>query len=428
MVNAVATISCEGVGSGLPRLGADIVCVIDVSGSMMGPKVEQAQRSLEFVAAELGPLDRLAVVKFNDRSQVVLPLTVMDAAGQSLVRQAARSLMAGGGTSVGSGLILAGDLLSRRRVRNDVAAVLLMSDGCSMDCTEDQQAVIANPSARIPKDARLFTFGYGSDHDANLLAGLAQRGAGAFFFVRDVQDFPGQLADCLSSIIGVAFTQVMLRIVTANGAVALARLHAPRITRDEAGFEWGEIGALPADAERDIVFQLQLSPQAPGGQSSVAVNVCAGGVRTNATLEIERPQAPNGVAVPGPHAQHVMVHVARVTVAEALQQARREAARGNLDSARSKLEVLLGQLGTSPVSADTTVVALMQDLRSCIQAFVSEAKFREEGEKMCLSSGMNHMQQQSSSATPCYRSANSHAMQARSAGYRTHPNSAPPAC
>eukprot|EP00746_Dinoflagellata_sp_MGD_P161435 gnl/MRDRNA2_/MRDRNA2_88572_c0_seq1.p1 gnl/MRDRNA2_/MRDRNA2_88572_c0~~gnl/MRDRNA2_/MRDRNA2_88572_c0_seq1.p1 ORF type:complete len:727 (+),score=145.70 gnl/MRDRNA2_/MRDRNA2_88572_c0_seq1:127-2181(+) len=427
MVNAVATISCEGVGSGLSRLGSDIVCVIDVSGSMAGPKVEQARRSLEFVAAELGPLDRLSVVKFNDRSQVVLPLTVMDAAGQGLARQVARSLRAGGGTSVGSGLILAGDVLSRRRARNDMAAVLLMSDGCSNDCTEEQQAVIANPAVRIPNDARLFTFGYGSDHDANLLAGLARRGAGAFFFVRDVQDFPGQLADCLSSIVGVAFTRVMLRIAPANGAIALARLHAPRTMRDEAGLDWGEIGALPADAERDIVFQLQLSPQAVG-QSSVAVEVCAGGVRTNGLLEIERPLAPNGNAVPGPQAQHVMVHVARVTVAEALQQAQREAARGKLASARSKLEVLLSQLEASPVSSDTTVMALMQDLRSCIRGFVSEAKFREEGEKMCLSSGMNHMQQQSSSATACYRSANSHAMQARSAGYRAHPNSAPPVC
>jgi uncharacterized protein YegL len=397
--------------------------VIDVSGSMMGPKIEQAQRSLEFVAAELGPLDRLSVVMFNHSSKVVLPLTVMNSAGKGLANQAARSLRAGGGTSVGSGLILAGDVLSHRRVQNDVAAVLLMSDGCSMDCVEDQRAVIANPSVRIPKDARLFTFGYGSDHDANLLAGLAHRGAGAFFFVRDVQDFPGQLADCLSSIIGVAFTRVMLRVATADGAVALARLHAPRTTHDEAGIEWAEMGPLPADAQRDIVFQLELSPQAVGS-SSVNVEVRAGNVTTRSVLVIERSQRPSSTVVRGPQAQRVMVHVARVTVAEALQQAQQEAAGGGLAAARSKLESLLGQLAASPICSDTTVAALMQDLRSCIQAFVSEAKFREEGEKICLSSGMNHMQQQSSSATPCYRSANSEAMQARSAGYCTAPQHA----
>merc|ERR1719321_868717 len=108
----------------------------------------------------------------------------------------------------------------------------------SMDCSEDQRAVIADPSVRIPRDARLFTFGYGSDHDSNLLAGLAHRGAGAFFFVRDIQDFPGQLADCLSSIIGVAFTRVMLRVAKTEGAVALVQLHAPRTMHDEAGIEW----------------------------------------------------------------------------------------------------------------------------------------------------------------------------------------------
>lgn len=417
IVNALATISCTGATSG-SRLGADIVCVIDVSGSMMGGKIEQAQRSLEFVAAELGPLDRLSVVKFNDSSQVVLPLTVMDGTGQGLLRTAVRSLRAGGGTSVGSGLILAGDVLSRRRFQNDVAAVLLMSDGCSMDMSEEQRAVIADPSVRIPRDARLFTFGYGNDHDANLLAGLAHRGAGAFFFVRDVQDFPGQLADCLSSIIGVAFTRVMLRVTKGQGAIALNRLHAPRTTRDEAGVEWAEIGALPADAERDVVFQLQLAPQA-AGSSAVAVEVCAGDVRTQAMLVIQRPAADN--VTPGPQTQRVRVHVARVTVAEALQQAQQEAARGGLESARRKLELLLGQLAQSSADLvnDTTVQALIQDLRSCIQSFVSEAKFREEGEKICLSSGMAHMQQQSSISTPCYRSATSAAMQARSAGYCT---------
>lgn len=183
------------------------------------------------------------------------------------------------------------------------------------------------------------------------------------------------------------------------------------------------MGPLPADSERDIVFQLQLRPQAVA-PSSVTVEVRAGNETTRSVLVIERPQEPSSTVVRSPQAQRVMVHVARVTVAEALQHAQQEAADGGLAAARSKLEALLGQLAASPICNDTTVAALMQDLQSCIQAFVTEAKFREEGEKICLSSGMNHMQQQSSSATPCYRSANSKAMQARSAGYCTAPQHA----
>ena len=57
------------------RAPIDIVCVVDVSGSMQGEKLKLVQQSLRYIQKILSPDDRIAIVQFSHVGSIVLPWT-----------------------------------------------------------------------------------------------------------------------------------------------------------------------------------------------------------------------------------------------------------------------------------------------------------------------------------------------------------------
>jgi Mg-chelatase subunit ChlD len=53
----------------------DLVCVVDISGSMEGEKLQLVKNSLRFLMKIMGPWDRLSIVTFESRSHIILPWT-----------------------------------------------------------------------------------------------------------------------------------------------------------------------------------------------------------------------------------------------------------------------------------------------------------------------------------------------------------------
>ena len=53
------------------RKGIDLICVIDVSGSMKGQKIKLVKQTLENILNFIKPCDRLSLIKFNSTSEVL---------------------------------------------------------------------------------------------------------------------------------------------------------------------------------------------------------------------------------------------------------------------------------------------------------------------------------------------------------------------
>ena len=71
----------------LNRLGADIVLVIDVSGSMEGDKIRLSKKSMTFIVDNLGDYDRVALVKFSDDSTILCGFTATNASGKQKLKR-----------------------------------------------------------------------------------------------------------------------------------------------------------------------------------------------------------------------------------------------------------------------------------------------------------------------------------------------------
>jgi len=148
-----------------------------------------------------------------------------------------------------------------------------MSDGQSVD-KGDAKLILGNPQQDLPTNVRIFTFGYGCDH-SSCLADLASAGNGKVFSVHDIIYFPAPLADCLGSIVGVAFQKLSMHVSTAAGAT-MPDIHVPKTWHDDDGCIHTEVGALPNRLKHDILFDFLLSPQKVGLQFlTVATQICS---------------------------------------------------------------------------------------------------------------------------------------------------------
>ena len=55
---------CKVASSGGSRTSVDLICVIDVSGSMGGPKIELVKETMKVLIETLTPTDRLSIITF----------------------------------------------------------------------------------------------------------------------------------------------------------------------------------------------------------------------------------------------------------------------------------------------------------------------------------------------------------------------------
>jgi Ca-activated chloride channel homolog len=159
----------------LTKRPADIVLVIDVSGSMEGDKLSGVKGALfSFIDQIQGDRDRVALVTFSDSSRLVQPLAPMDeAAFSSSVRQ----LEAGGGTQLYDAVTFALDHLEQESDGERAQVIVAMTDGQSNGRIDVLENAIDDNEGR----AIIYAVGYGEDADLTILQRIAQLGEGRVY-------------------------------------------------------------------------------------------------------------------------------------------------------------------------------------------------------------------------------------------------------
>ena len=166
--------------------GMDVVAVIDRSGSMRGAKLEAVKKTIRMAAKHLRPQDRLALVTYDDAVERPLELTAMTESGKEKVVAAINALTDRGCTNLSGGLLEGLDCIAERRgPKNEVASVLLLTDGHANRGITDSASLVAATKAKLDAmgtSCSVYTFGYGDNHNSSMLDSVANAG-GAFFFL-----------------------------------------------------------------------------------------------------------------------------------------------------------------------------------------------------------------------------------------------------
>ncbi|KAI4992342.1 hypothetical protein ZWY2020_051759 [Hordeum vulgare] len=169
----------EAAGSKPPRhVGADIVAVLDISGSMLGDKLERMKKAMTNVIDKLGTNDRLSIVSFESNVYRLTELTYMSEQGRRAARDKMNELFTKGGTNMGPALHEGAQILRGRRAEemsNRVGCIVFLSDGLDSGIFE----------ATISPDFPAHTFGLGEDHDPKAMKLIADKTSGTYSYVNN---------------------------------------------------------------------------------------------------------------------------------------------------------------------------------------------------------------------------------------------------
>jgi len=242
---------------------------LDVSGSMSGQKLDALKGAMNFVIQELAEVDCLAIVAFNSAATTVLQPTPMTPEGQGAAQAAAEALKAGGGTTISEGLsegLQRMEEMRQERGGSEVCALLLLTDGQDGAFYQDMEKLVQRGKG-IP--CSLNAFGFGQDHDSQLLHKFALKAGRPFSYVKDPADMRGAFASLCGGLSSTVMENVEVQLETDCELLGI-----------RTGFEWRRNAENPcqysvtipdmfAEDRRDILVELRVPASAPSGKEGV---------------------------------------------------------------------------------------------------------------------------------------------------------------
>ncbi len=194
------------------RAPLSVHIVLDVSGSMSGQAIEDAKKAAEAAVDKLDPSDDFSMVTFSDTASVIVPDGPIGPR-RAQVLSRIHAVAAGGGTNIWAGLDLGYSEARAPRAGEDaVRIVMLLSDGHANGGDTDPQHLAARAAQAFQDGIQTSSFGLGPDFDAALMSGIADRGAGGYYYVADSSQIEPALAREIDARLRPVATAVELRV------------------------------------------------------------------------------------------------------------------------------------------------------------------------------------------------------------------------
>lgn len=194
------------------RANANLVFLIDVSGSMAAPnKLPLLKRSLAMLSNELGANDRVSMVVYAGRSAVILPPTPGNQ--RAAIRSALEELEAAGSTNGSGALAMAYEQAASAFVPGGVNRVLLATDGDFNVGVTDQRELLDMIERQRKKGIALTTLGLGSgNYNDHLMEQLADHGNGNHAYIDQLSEARKVLVDELGATLQTVASDVKIQI------------------------------------------------------------------------------------------------------------------------------------------------------------------------------------------------------------------------
>ena len=188
--------------------GVDLICIIDVSGSMYdNNKMTLVKESLKILVKMMNENDNIALVQFSSSAKIIQPFINMTIENKKYIIDKIENLEASEGTNILEGLNKGLELLTKDYSDGDrVASMILLSDG--YDLYESSRSTVKEFKKTIIKSGKdnyiftLHSFGYSQDHDPILMNQISKIRDGGYFFIKElfiVQDILLKIYGTLST-------------------------------------------------------------------------------------------------------------------------------------------------------------------------------------------------------------------------------------
>ncbi len=130
----------------------------------------------------LSDRDRLCLVRFDDRAERMTPLLRVSKENFEVFKSNISLLQDRGGTNIANGMDMAFRVLRERKYSNPVSGIFLLTDG--LDGGAHQRVSACMVERKLLEDNfTINCFGFGRDHDEDLLNNISKLKDGNFYFI-----------------------------------------------------------------------------------------------------------------------------------------------------------------------------------------------------------------------------------------------------
>lgn len=236
----------------------NLALAIDTSGSMEGEAIEEARRAAQQMIDALKDGDRLAIVVFHSRAEVLLESAELDADVRADARKKVAAIEARGTTEMAGGLQSALDQVQAHFDAKGVNRVVLLGDGIpnnagSIDYTARRAAELG---------VAITTLGLGLDYDETLMGKIADVSGGRYQYIESADRLAGFFKEELQRIDTVYGRRATAMITPGPGvridAVVGAGTPSPGQPAHVA------LGDITRGDSRDILVRMTVTPRKAG--------------------------------------------------------------------------------------------------------------------------------------------------------------------
>jgi Ca-activated chloride channel family protein len=358
-----------GGGADGARLPLNLGVVLDRSGSMYDERrLEFVVEAVKFLADNVAPEDKVAVIAFADKAQVIIqPDQIHDRAAVRRALDDIDLLEIGGGTQMALGMRAAIEQVKRNLAPNRLNRVLVLTDGQTYEETACIDLVNQN------RDQMSFSaMGVGVEFNEKLLMRIAQDSHGKYHFIGNAEEIPGIFEDELTGLRAVTVRNGKIDVTLSQGVQVreafraspdIYSLGTPLLEDRRVTYE---IGDLEADVPSSVLLTLVLPPRRPGpvriAQAAFRYEVPGSGERsvsTDVTVEYSLDRT-----LTSRRNARVMNLVDQVSIAKLQARAEEELKVGNVDRATRLLSnAIQGTQRLGNVKATQALVGLMDQVK-----------------------------------------------------------------
>jgi Ca-activated chloride channel family protein len=160
---------------------ANIYLVVDVSGSMRGEKLAQAQEALHIFLDQIkGDQERVGLIEFETQVRTTVRLDELGA-NRAALQLAVDNLMAAGDTALLDGVAVANQQLETLGDTERINAIVVMTDGKENASNISLRRLVRDLTQDSPVETIVFCIAYGEDADMLTLRAIAEPSGGAVF-------------------------------------------------------------------------------------------------------------------------------------------------------------------------------------------------------------------------------------------------------
>jgi Ca-activated chloride channel homolog len=247
------------------RTPLNICLCLDRSGSMEGEALDYAKRACGYVVDLLEPQDVFSIVTFAETADVVMPARRV--VNKALIKDYINRITVGNTTNLYDGLSFACNQIAAGKTPATLNRVLLLTDGDPTAGKKDFHSIISYVAEQKRSDVSITTLGFGPDYSEELVASVAKRSGGNYYYISRADLIPEVFRRELDVLMRTAARNLRIKLTLSRG-VAVRQVYGNdfRVSQRMAETDLidlelgGSIGSL---------WEIEMVPH-PGGMFRVA--------------------------------------------------------------------------------------------------------------------------------------------------------------